>query len=87
MKGGGGRIHLSTHVAAIALNKDKEALAEELMHKQEHNLELQQQVVSTNIDRVEPVQGGQHLAAVHCCTGSIRGTASTATPQILSLVQ
>jgi hypothetical protein len=41
--------HLSTHVAALAGSRDKEALAEELLQKQEHNLELQQQLVSVDV--------------------------------------
>jgi hypothetical protein len=43
----GNKIPLGNHVAAILCsNKDREALAEEVLLKQEHNLELQQQVVS-----------------------------------------
>lgn len=57
-----GRIHLSTHVTALAGSRDKEALAEELLQKQEHNLELQQQLVSGR-------QGGDIAAGIpYACT-------------------
>lgn len=42
--------HLGNHVAALARTKDPLALAEELLCKKEHNLELQQQLVCARLN-------------------------------------